>query len=150
ILPMISLLPEETLAKLRARFGTKFGRLSEAEAQALVTAELEGSVSNQRLREMCDEHSSDITRILQGLVARGFLKSDGQGRWTTYRPIGDSSHKEGNSLHRDSPHKAGDSLHKAPIDSANKLDQIPEEALRALRVIAAPAFLGTRLPINET
>lgn len=141
ILPMVSLLPEETLAKLRARFGAMFEHLSEIEAQAVVTAQLEGAVSNQRLREMCDEHSADVTRILQGLVAKGFLKPAGQGRWTTYRMIEDSSHSPANSSHKpaNSYHKPADSSHTPATEEIGKL-----------REIAALASSGKRIPASDT
>ena len=42
VLPMVSLLPEESLQRLRSRFGLKFNRLQGLEVQALVTADLEG------------------------------------------------------------------------------------------------------------
>jgi ATP-dependent DNA helicase RecG len=54
------------------------------EVQALVTAEIEGEVSNRRMQEICDRHPSALTKILQGLVRRDFLSSVGQGRGTRY------------------------------------------------------------------
>ena len=52
ILPMVSMLPAESLARLRAKFGSAFERLTEVEAQVLVTADVEGEVSNLRMQEM--------------------------------------------------------------------------------------------------
>lgn len=66
ILPMVSLLPEDSLRRLRKVFGAKFNRLNSAEVQALVTAELEGSVSNRRLQEICEEHPADLTKHCTG------------------------------------------------------------------------------------
>ena len=83
-LPMISLLPEPVLADLRQRFGTGFDGLSGDEVQAVVTAQVEGSVANQRLQGMLTMHRVDITRMLGGLVQLGFLSSDGVGRGTRY------------------------------------------------------------------
>ena len=85
VLPMVSLLPEESLERLRTRFGPKFNRLNSLEVQALVTADLEGAVSNQRLQEVCEEHPADLTKMLHNLVSRGFLHQDGQNRWASYR-----------------------------------------------------------------
>ncbi len=148
VLPMVSLLPEESLERIRGRFGTKFKKLSPLEVQALVTADLEGGVSNPRMRQICHEHPADLTRLLQGLVSRGLLQQNGRGRGTTYRLPGpaavDSSQSE-----RDSSHK-GDSSHKPPVDSSHKLEEIPEEELAKLRVIAASAFAGMRLPPAAT
>ena len=50
----------------------------------LGTAQLEGSVSNQRLQQMLDLHPTDIGKVLAGLVDKGMLISDWKGRWTTY------------------------------------------------------------------
>ncbi|WP_374474611.1 ATP-binding protein [Zoogloea sp.] len=83
-LPMLSLLPEEILTRLRGRFGSAFGDLSGDEVHALVTAQLEGTVTNQRLQGMLTLHRVDITRMLGGLVQQGFLESDGVGRGTRY------------------------------------------------------------------
>lgn len=146
MLPMVSLLPEESVERIKGRFGTKFKKLSPLEVQALVTADLEGGVSNLRMRQICSEHPTELTRLLQGLVSRGFLQQDGRGRGTTYRlpGPGDSSHSA-----RDSSHK-GDSSHKRPVDSSHKLEEIPAEELTKLKVIAAPASAGMRLPVEET
>ncbi len=84
-LPMVSLLPEDVLAGLLQRYGAAFENLSGDEVQALVTAEVEGEVTNQRLQGMLTMHRVDITRMLGGLVRQGFLSSDGIGRGTRYR-----------------------------------------------------------------
>jgi ATP-dependent DNA helicase RecG len=85
VLPMVSLIPPESLGRLRRQFGDRFDTLQQLEVQILVTAEIEGEVSNSRIRLFSDQHPSDLTRMLQGLVGKGFLVRDGQGRWSTYR-----------------------------------------------------------------
>jgi ATP-dependent DNA helicase RecG len=71
-LPMVSMLPEDSLQRLRSRFGSKFDRLDNLQVQSLVTADLEGaSVSNGRLQEICEGHPTDVSELLHGLVARG-------------------------------------------------------------------------------
>jgi ATP-dependent DNA helicase RecG len=84
-LPMVSLLPEESLARLRAVLGDNLAGLNAREVQALVTADVEGSVTNQRLQQFCTDHTTDITRLLQDLVAKDCLLKDGYGRWASYR-----------------------------------------------------------------
>lgn len=84
-LPMVSLIPEATLARLRGLFGERIAVLGPAEVQALATAEIEGSVSNARLQELLSDHPVDITRMFQRLCEQGFLISDKRRRWTTYR-----------------------------------------------------------------
>lgn len=84
----VSLLPEHTLKDLSERFGTAFNRLEENERMALVTAAIEGYVTNGRLQQICRKHPRDITTLLKNLVDSKFLTPDGQGRATTYRLFG--------------------------------------------------------------
>jgi len=85
ILPFVSMMPVETLQLLKAGFGTSFDQLDKVEVQALVTAAIEGEVTNARLREITEEHPADLTRILQKMAREGFLQQFSQGRWSTYR-----------------------------------------------------------------
>jgi ATP-dependent DNA helicase RecG len=84
-LPMLSLVPDETLQFLREQFGRLVQTLSPSELQALATAHIEGAVSNVHLQELLTDHPVDITRMLQCLCERGFLVSDNRRRWTRYR-----------------------------------------------------------------
>lgn len=47
-LPMVSLIPETSLYRLKNIFGSQFNRFSKHEVQALVTADVEGTVDNVR------------------------------------------------------------------------------------------------------
>lgn len=84
-LPMVSLIPDESLAKLEGLLGSEFHKLDKNEVQALVTADVEGTVDNSRMRQICMLHASDVTRLLQRLVAKGVLVQEGQGRGSRYR-----------------------------------------------------------------
>lgn len=143
LLPMISLIPEESLVKLTAAFGGRFARCSALEVQALVTADVEYGVDNARMRQITGGHAADMTKILQGLVGKKMLVQEGQGRWSRYRLslAPDSEHKGGNSEHKriDSEHKGVDSEHKG-VDS--------EQSDRLLTV-AAPARSQQRLPPQQ-
>ncbi len=83
-LRMSSLVPEEAIAELEARLGERFHVLSDTERLALITASSEGVVNHARLREICAEHSADISKMLAHLVKDGFLTSDGAGRGMMY------------------------------------------------------------------
>jgi ATP-dependent DNA helicase RecG len=135
VLPMLSLIPEESLIKLKGRFGVKFSRFNQWEIQALVTADIEGYVDNSRLRQISNIHAADATRLLQDLVSKGVLTQDGQGRWTRYCLPAHSVHKEGDSVHM-----KGDSVHKTEVTS----DQID-----ALLSLAEPARQNRRLTPSE-
>jgi hypothetical protein len=119
---MVSLLPEDSLASLQTVLGIEFGRLNAPQVQALVTADVEGSVTNQRLQQFSNDHTTDITKMLQELVVKGLLVKDGYGRWASYRlaeRFYSSPHDEDSSPHggKSSPHNAGGS---------QRNDEIPE------------------------
>jgi len=153
VMPMVSLMPQDTLSELRERFGARFGRLSEDEVQAVVTASVEGHVSNSRMREITRRHAADLTKTLQGLVRKGFLEQGGQKRWATYKlaesavrvPVG-SAHLAGDSTHNrgGSTHK-GSSTQKGMWDSSQPLQDMGAELLEELRHIAEPARSSGRL-----
>ena len=84
----VSLLPEETLTELRMRFGEAFEGLDEHSRVALATAEIEGFVTNGRLRRITGTHPRDITVLLGKLVGADMLVRDGRGRATSYRLAG--------------------------------------------------------------
>ncbi len=137
VLPMVSLLPEESLARLKRSFGHGWDRLSAVETQALVTADVEGRVSNARLREVSVEHPADLTKTLQALVGRGFLEQVGQKRGTFYRlsaAVRDSTQKDLRTPHitaKDSTHTEDDSTHKP--EGRPETDPILLELGRAAR-----------------
>jgi ATP-dependent DNA helicase RecG len=159
ILPMFSLIPEESLIRLKQMFGNQFNQFSSLEVQALVTADLEKSVDNARMCQITREHPTDITKMLQHLVATGALIQKGQGRWTSYSlPLSpDSLHKTSDSLHSefDSLHKTSDSLHSEfdslhkTSDSLHNLENHNSMRDPALLEIAAQARNKKRLPPQE-
>ena len=57
---------------------------------SVVTAQLEGSVTNGRMQEITGERSKDITGVLQNLVRDGLLTQPNQRRWASYRVAEDS------------------------------------------------------------
>jgi ATP-dependent DNA helicase RecG len=87
---MVSLIPDEVDQALRVRFGDRFAKLDKTAVQAVVTAQVEGSVTNSRMQEITGEHSKDITSVLQSLVRDGLLTQQNQRRWASYRVAEDS------------------------------------------------------------
>ncbi len=153
VLPMVSLIPDEVEKALRLRFGDRFAQLDKTAVQAVVTAQVEGSVTNGRMQEITGEHSKDITGVLQGLVRDGLLTQQNQRRWASYRVAedspqsgSDSPHLARNSPHDspqwtgDSPHLPGSSPH-LPGDSPH----LPPELLS----LAEPARNKKKLPVAE-
>lgn len=83
-LRMVSLLPEDTLTELDARFGKRFRELPETARLALATVAVEKSVTHARLKEMSADHPKDLSKTLASLVEDGFLISRGATRGTIY------------------------------------------------------------------
>ena len=148
-LPMISLLPEESLVRLRQRFGSNFQKFTSMEIQALVTADVEGYVDKARMRQMTSEHSADITKVLQTLVSKGVLVQDGQGRWTRYRLANELTplHMGSSYLHKESSclHKEESCLHKSSVH----ISEVTDSELNDLLKIADPVKKSKRLSYQE-
>ena len=85
ILPMVSIFPESSLERLRSILGSDLDGLRGDQVQALVTADVEGSVTNLRLQQFSPSHTADISKMLSSLVGTGQLVKDGYGRWASYR-----------------------------------------------------------------
>lgn len=149
ILPMVSLLPEESLTRLRSALGEGMAGLNGREVQALVSADVEGCVTNQRLQQFCTDHTTDITRLLQDLVAKGLLEKDGYGRWASYRLSG----RLAGSRHTEEATPdttTGDSRHSGttPVTTGQTPGVAPEED-PALLAVAEPARKQKRLDPDE-
>lgn len=148
MLPMVSLIPEESLARLTELFGAKFSRFTKLDVQALVTADIEGTVDNARMRQITGGHAADMTRMLQSLVAKSALTQEGQGRWTRYRlpALPDSVHIAKDSVHiaSDSVHMAGDSVYMAGDSAPN--EGFSSREMAELSQIAGPARQNKHLP----
>ncbi len=86
-----SLLPQESIDALRARFGERFDALDEVGRLALATAHAEGAVDHARLCSLTGTHSRDVTLRLQELVTRGMLVSTGTPRAKIYALPGSST-----------------------------------------------------------
>lgn len=85
VLSTDSLLPDDVVAELQARFEGRFRLLPEAKRTALVTAAAERRVNHRRLQQVLDIHPRDLTLLLIDLVREGFLVPHGErsGRWYT-------------------------------------------------------------------
>ena len=51
---------------------------------ALTTAEMEGCVSNVRLQQLINKHSTEISQLLKDLCNEGYWVAENKGRWTVY------------------------------------------------------------------
>lgn len=155
VLPMVSLIPEGVDQALRQRFGSRFATLDKTAVQAVVTAQLEGSVTNSRMQEITGEHSKDITGVLQTLVRDGLLTQQNQRRWASYR-VAEDSPQSGDD---DSPHSAGDSPQSSPQwakdspqlgGNSPQFDRVSGFSLelQGLVPLAEPARKNKKLPVD--
>ena len=150
VLPMVSLIPPEVEAELRERFGQRFAKLDATAVQAVVTARVEGAVTNGRMQEITGAHPKDITVVLQSLVRDGFLEQQNQRRWASYRLAGDSPPNLPQAS-ADSPHSAADSP-QSSSDSPHSAEDFPRMTgatgrwAPALWAAAEPARLKGKLP----
>lgn len=83
-LPMFSVIPDAVLNALKDVFDD-VSNLTGDELTVLSFCQIEGSISNQRLQYVLNLHSTDITDLLKRLCEQGYLESDNNGRWTTYK-----------------------------------------------------------------
>ncbi|WMT18522.1 hypothetical protein RFB12_14805 [Parageobacillus toebii] len=79
-----SLLPQESVDFLKAVLGNHYKWLTNDEVLILVTAHQENYVTNTRLHSLTDKKSDEISNLLSGLVEKGYLEPNGQGRGTKY------------------------------------------------------------------
>ena len=136
-LPTVSLIPEDTLHRLRGRFGPSVDGLEPPELQALATAQLEGAVSNARLQQLLTDHPVDITRMLTGLCGRGLLVSDSRRRWTTYQ------------LPRPDPAAVVSPVPVSFGRDRGDSGHLPGEAGEELRAVAAPVASTRKAPASQ-
>lgn len=90
MLQMADLLPESVLLQLREQFGATFDELDYTGRLIMATVAMERVVSHNRLLEICDAHSHDLSLLLARLVRQGFLETDGRSRGTVYFLPGDT------------------------------------------------------------
>lgn len=81
---MLSLLPDDTVIRLKELFDEKIENLTQDELTAIATCYSENEISNSQLQYVVPQHRSDITRMLKKLCNEGFLLSEGNGRGTKY------------------------------------------------------------------
>ena len=145
VLPMVSLIPEDVDRSLRLRFGERFSKLDKTAVQAVVTAQVEGNVTNSRMQEITGEHSKDITGVLQNLVRDGLLTQQNQRRWASYR-VAEDSPQSSLQLQQSSPQSSPQLRQSSP--QLDRLATLPVE-IQALLPLAEPARKNKKLPADQ-
>lgn len=83
-MPTVSLLSPEVLEELQNIFGKEISQIDRDKLLALATCRSEGNISNDRLQQVIDRHSADITKLLKELCKEGYIIPTGSGRGTKY------------------------------------------------------------------
>lgn len=82
---MLSVIPDDCLEELKCIYGKSFSLLNDRDkVLALVTAHLEGQVTNSRLQTISNSHPYDITKMLHDLEENKFLIAEGYGKGKVY------------------------------------------------------------------
>lgn len=81
---MEQLLPQKSIDRLISIFGKEISEMYGDGLIALTTAEMEGCVSNVRLQQLLNKHSSEISLLLKDLCNEKYLEPRNKGRWTIY------------------------------------------------------------------
>lgn len=123
-LPFESLLPDRAVNTLVDRWGTRFTGQDNLGRIILVTAEVEGSLSHARARELTDAHSRDITLKLQELVRNGLLDSSGKMRGKSYTPKRCSDLPLFADRAANSPQSASNSPQSAPSSQQSVVERV--------------------------
>ena len=146
-LPTISLLPNDVVAFLQERFGERFDRLNQAERLAVVTAQIEGKISNSRLRDLVEMHPSDCSALFKSLVDNGLLEIERAGRGTSYHIL-----KTGSNSGIPEPESGIPEFEKSP-DAPSRQEQTNSELAvlemgekKRLWELAAPVRSSKRMP----
>lgn len=83
-MPTVSLLSPEVVEDLQSTFGQEITHIDRDKLLTLATCRSEGSISNDRLQQVIDRHSADITKLLKELCRDGYIIPSGNGRGTKY------------------------------------------------------------------
>ena len=150
MLPMVSLIPDESLQRLKHQFGDVFDSFSSLEVQALVTVDIEKRVDNRRLQHITGEHAADITDLFQSLIAKHALIKEGHGRWSWYHLPDEARPSDLVTAMQSDSHSLGNedqSLGNDAHSLGNGNQSLGNE--QQLLQIANPARLKKRLPLQD-
>lgn len=83
-MPTVSLLSPEVIDELQRQYGAGIVNIERDKLLTLVICLTEGVVSNDRLQQVIDRHSADITKLLKELCRDEYIIPSGNGRGTKY------------------------------------------------------------------
>lgn len=118
-LRVVSLLPETSVAAVRAKFGPTFDAQDELGRLVLVTAHAEDGVMHSRVAGLTNAHPRDVTLKLQELVRKGLLVTSGPVRTRRYALACGVSEPEETSRHQVSTKSALSEYQVQVLESAS-------------------------------
>ncbi|QOY52291.1 RNA-binding domain-containing protein [Candidatus Sulfurimonas baltica] len=83
-LRMADLISSDVINEMKILFGPEFDTLDNTQRLILSTAFSEQTVTHARLKEICNEHNSDLSQTLHKLVRDDMLLSSGYGQGMVY------------------------------------------------------------------
>lgn len=154
-LRMIDLIDKDIIAELNMLFGEKFQSLDNTGRLIMAVALIEQTVAHARLKEICSEHTYDLSRTLHKLVQDGMLTSNGYGQGTIYHlpnkklVTPDDVFGSRKVAHINPENSSGgfsyDGLKYVLYDDIESIDP---EIMAELKEIIKPIYFKTRLPKN--
>lgn len=142
-LTMASMIPEESLVRLRERFGKRFDGLADVQKLALALVDQGGAVTHGHLKSLTSVHPHDISRMLKTLVRDGLLVSTGVSRGVTYSFAestfgGEEASGDGKSSTR------GSKSSSSPPNSLTSTSESPSSEIQRRRALISEEFLRKR------
>jgi len=157
-LRMINLLDDVVIKTLQEMFGDSFLEVGEDKRVVLATTYLEKVVNHNRVNEIINKHSHDVSLLLKQLQDDGFLDSNGLGRGKVYflpnthfdNP--DEFSPQTPDIRNITPDISEETpdISEGTPDIINKIEQLPKEVFEKLRIIAKPVSEFERVDTSIT
>lgn len=130
VMPLESLLDPRILTSLKDQLGSPIDELDENELLLLATAQSEGVINHERLKELLPMHPADITKVLQKLRRDGLLIAEGRGRGCVYHlnDGGEASEQMMQAMPSNNVSSEAQMMQAAPSNNASSDTQMMQAA----------------------
>ena len=129
VMPLESLLDPRILTSLKDQLGSPIDELDENELLLLATAQSEGVINHERLKELLPMHPADITKVLQKLRRDGLLIAEGRGRGCVYHlDGGEASEQMMQAMPSNNASSEAQMMQATPSNDASLEDQMMQAA----------------------
>ena len=126
VMPLESLLDPRILTSLKDQLGSPIDELDENELLLLATAQSEGVINHERLKELLPMHPADVTKVLQKLRRDGLLTVEGRGRGCVYHlnDGGEASEQMMQAMPSNNASSEAQMMQAAPSNNASLEEQM--------------------------